>query len=335
MAFKLLGAGSPLVDISLAVSGDFLEKFVPGGKGGTRNISSAVRDVIIEAAANPPLLLSPGGSAGNCVRMFSALGGGSALFGKIGNDEYSDFFRHIFREYGVDDTLLITDHLLDTGYCLSLITDDAERTMLSDLGASLAVTNEDLNRIDFSKFGWLLLEGYLVDGVWVEEFLCRARKNKCKIAIDLNNFELVYRKRDLFNLIIDHGIDLIFANIREIEALFGSEDIEQIADLLTKRVPMAVIKLGPDGAYVISGNQRIMIPAVRELSVVDTTGAGDFFAAGFFYGLSRNMPLAVCGRLGALTAAAIIVKNGTLLNKNELKCLINAIDNEVKNELPH
>ena len=164
MSFKLLGTGSPLVDYSLEISDAALAETVPDGKGCTRNISHQERDVILCRGNN--ICRSPGGSAANTIRAFSRLGGTASLFGKTGNDEDGDFFRSQLLTAGADDSLLLQTDFSGTGYCLSLITPDAERTMLSNLGASLDIAVADVEKVPFGNFDFLLMEGYLACELW-------------------------------------------------------------------------------------------------------------------------------------------------------------------------
>lgn len=323
MAFHLLGTGSPLVDYSLAVTEEFLQKYSPCAKGATVHISNAEKNIITDAC-NGSFLRTPGGSAANTLRTFTALGGKGAHFGKTGNDADGDFFCRAMRQTGCDDSLLLKDEIFSTGYCLSLVTPDGERTMLSDLGASLKVTADDVKKIDFSRYDFLLLEGYLIREKWLTVMLTAARAGSCKIALDLNNFAMVEQYREIFTEIINSGIDLLFANEAEMQALFPGKERQEIVKLLPEKVPMAIFKLGKDGALIVKKDSVTAIPAIPTV-VKDTTGAGDFFAAGFFYGLSLGLPHHLCGQIGTLCASAIIAGSGTVLSKENWNSLKNKI----------
>lgn len=327
MSFKLLGAGSPLVDYSLETTDTILEQTVPGGKGCTRNISHQERDEIIRYGKN--ICRTPGGSAANTVRALSYLGGEAALFGKTGCDEDGDFFRSRLRASGADDSLLLTTKNNDTGYCLSLVTPDAERTMLSNLGASLDITEDEL-QIPFGDFDHLLLEGYLACETWSIPLLQKAKAAGIPIALDLNNFELVRKKREHFQYLVDNYVDLLFANEEEIKALLGTADIDGIEKKLN--LQQAVIKLGKNGSLLIIpplGKVTLIPPAPAE-SVKDTTGAGDFYAAGYFFGQSKGLPPEKSCKLGALCASEIISCTGTELNEAQWNNLKIKTDKEVR-----
>ena len=146
MSFQLLGAGSPLVDYSLAVTENFLQKSVPCTKGATAHISPAEKTAVLNNF-DGHTLRTPGGSAANTLRTFTALGGRSSHFGKAGNDDDGNFFAQAMLNAGCDDSLILKDDVFATGYCLTLVTPDGERTMLSDLGASLRINENDLKKI--------------------------------------------------------------------------------------------------------------------------------------------------------------------------------------------
>ena len=325
---KLLGVGSPLVDYPLAVSETLLSELVPGGKGCTRNITAEDKNRIISRIPGE-ILRFPGGSAANTMRIFSALGGVSSLFGKAGNDEEAEFFGNELIKSGVDDSLLIKDREKSTGFCLSLITPDAERTMLSDLAASREISSAEIENIDFTRFDWLLLEGYLSCEKWIPHLLKKAEDAGCKIALDLNNFELVSRELENFMQLTANGIDLLLGNEEEVAALFPGKTSAELPAMLRLHYPISVLKKGADGALIVTADQEYDIPAQAVTAVKDTTGAGDFFAGGFFFGMSRNYPLPVCGRIGALCAAAVIEGNGTLLSDKKINFLKQYIDKEV------
>lgn len=327
MSFRLLGIGSPLVDYSLAVTDEMLKNVVPGGKGCTRNISRQERDALTGHGKN--ICRTPGGSAANTVRALSYLGGSAALFGKTGNDEDGDFFRSALRASNADDSLLLTTDQNETGYCLSLITPDAERTMLSNLGASLDITVDELN-IPFCSFDYLLMEGYLACEKWSIPLLQKAKAVGLPIALDLNNFELVRRKREHFQYIVSNYADLLFANEEEIKALLDIENLDGIEHKLN--LPQAVIKLGKNGSLLIQDpfEKVIHIPPAPAENLKDTTGAGDFYAAGYFFGKSMGSSLTKCCKIGALCASAIISCTGTELNESQWNNLKIKIEKEVK-----
>lgn len=311
MNFKLLGVGSPLVDYFSAVSDAFLNKTVPEGKGCTRSISRQERSLILEKC--PSIHRSPGGSAANTVRAFAELGGKAALFGKLSRDEDGSYFRDELKKSGANDSLLLETDLYGTGYCLSLITPDAERTMLSDLAASRKITLDELELVPFSDFNIMLLEGYLALENWSIPLLEKARKSNVKIALDLNNYELVSREKSRFQYIIGKYVDILFANEEEICSLTGTGDPQDIRKEI-RHPDLIIVKQGDRGSLWITDGNCTEIAPVKISNVKDTTGAGDFYAAGAIYGIAENLPVNACGYAASLCAAEVIKQNGTLLN---------------------
>lgn len=323
MGFKLLGVGSPLVDYSLPVTDELLNEIVPDGKGCTRNLSHQERSFILNKV--PVIFRSPGGSAGNTVRAFAHLGGQAALFGKLAGDEDGEFFREELKKSGADDSLLLNSTLRGTGCCFNLITPDAERTMLSDLAASREISESELDTIPFKEFSLLLMEGYLAMEKWSIPLLEKARKNGLLIALDLNNYELIRRERSRFRHLVDKFVDILFANEEEIEALIpGGYPLE-----VNKHLPNAlitIIKQGERGALWVISSKHTPYPAIRVDEVKDTTGAGDFYAAGVIYGLSRELSAENCNRAAALCAAEVIRQNGTMLTDEQWRKLKTELD---------
>ena len=324
MSCFLLGIGSPLVDYSVPVDDEFLLREVSGAKGGTLNISDEVRDELLSKSGIVPTK-SAGGAAANTVMALAELGVSAAHFGKIGNDENGSFFRRELLSSGAFDRWIFTDDNVSSGYCLTLITPDAERTMRSNLGASLNVSGEDLQKCDFSGCRWIIAEGYFINEPWLAELLIRSRQSGCRIALDLSSFELAEKCRDKFFELITSAVDLLFANEEEFAALCG-KDGDTIGQLLSFPCENVVVKLGANGAIVREKDCLCTIEAAKVEKAVDTTAAGDYFAAGFFWGLAHGLPPEKCGCAGALTAAEIVKVSGTKLNKKSWMELKNILE---------
>ncbi len=316
----LLGVGSPLVDYSAAVPDDFLTEHVSGSKGGTLNITDADKEYLSQNMATPFYRVA-GGAAANTVMAAAELGVSASLFGKLGNDENGSIFRDAMRKSGASDADLLTDPAMPTGYCLTLVTPDAERTMRSNLAASANISVADAENFDFSRFQWILLEGYFIGTDFFEKCMIRAREAGCKIAVDLCSFELAAKFRDRFIMLLKKYAGLLFANSDEASALTGKSAPEDMLDFLNPLLPATALKLGASGSIIDAGNNRYHIPSAPA-TAVDTTAAGDYYAAGFFYGLAKNMAWDKCGYAGSLAAAEIVTHTGTKLpeeNWNKLK----------------
>ena len=305
MSFGVIGAGSPLVDYTAAVSDVFLQEFIPGGKGGTVHIPEAERNRIFSALKGR-FLRTPGGAAANTISALGKLGVRSAFFGKLGDDEDGRFFRDELVRCGVSSSELLSVPGGRTGYCLSLVTPDAERTMRSNLGVSTDISPEEIAGCDFSTFNWLLSEGYMLQIPGFSRIFSRARAAGCRTALDLSSIEIARAGGDELKRLLRENIDLVLCNNDEAAALTGETSPQKNVLLLAELSPVAVLKLGREGSIIATSDGEItIVPAVTGRASVDTTAAGDHYAAGFFYGLSENAPLEKCGYYGAVLGAAI------------------------------
>ena len=319
MGFRLLGVGSPLVDYSLAVSDGFLAEHVPGGKGASRPVSTAEKDAVLRDA--PHFVRTPGGSAANTMRIFGALGGDGGFFARIGADGDGEFFRAGLRDAHIREVIPPTDDGRPNGCCVTLVTPDAERTMLFCRAESPVPSEADVAAFDFGKFDYVHVEGYLLDEPWLGLLLKRAADAGCRISMDLNNFEMVSARREAFMRAARESVDLLFANQEEITALFDGAEMASIIDRLPGLVQTAVVKLGAAGSMIVTAGGVVRVPALPDVTVKDTTGAGDYYAGGFFRGLSLGCDWETCGRIGTLCAGEIIRVTGTVLDAAALEKL--------------
>ena len=310
---RLLGVGSPIVDLAARVDDAFLREIVPGGKGGTLHVSGDELEALVSRLTQAPQLL-PGGSAGNTVAALTRLGVRAALLGKLGCDERGRYFLGEVRKRGGMASFLTTVPGRRTGACLTFTTPDGERTMRSDLGVSAELTAEEASGVDFNGVEWVLTEGYMVDAPGFEEIFRHARAAGCRIAFDPGSFEIARRHRELFVDVLKNHTDLALVNRAEAESLCGPGTPEELTERLSSYCPTVVLKLGGDGALIKRrGEEALRIDAVKVEKVVDTTAAGDYFAAGFFYGILSGRSLRDAGVCGARLAAAIVQVDGTEL----------------------
>ncbi len=261
-----------------------------------------------------PGLETSGGSAGNTVAGVASLGGAAAYVGKVARDQLGDVFAHDMRSIGVhfDSAPLAAGPA--TARCLINVTDDGQRTMCTYLGASTELTADDVDPSVIEASAILYLEGYLFDPVEARRAFAKAsaiaRTANRLIAITLSDAFVVERHRDALLGFIDSQVDIVFGNEVELASLFQTDDFDAAAAAMARRARIAAITRSETGSVVLAGDQRIAVPAVPVQKVVDTTGAGDQYAAGFLFGLARGRPLDVCGRLGSLAAAEVISHYG-------------------------
>lgn len=208
-SFKLLGVGSPLLDILVEVDDVFLAERVSGDKGGMEMVDAAAQQAILAQLPGKPRLV-PGGSAGNTVFALARLGLDCAMFGKLGNDDNGRFYRNRLKELGgSDEAFFVTDEQ-PTGTCLSMVTPDAERTMRSCLAASLLLRPEEAETIDFSKYDFVYIEGYMLFSAVLPTVMRNAKAAGCRIGLDMASFEVVRTFREDLPDILKNYVDVVW-----------------------------------------------------------------------------------------------------------------------------
>lgn len=307
----VLGVGNAIVDIIAQADEAFLEAHGMA-KGGMALIDEARAHALYAAMGSA--IEASGGSAANTIAGVASFGGRAAFIGKVRDDEFGQIFGHDLTSLGVRFTTPAATDGAATARCLVLVTPDAQRTMNTHLGACVDLTPADIDADLVAASAITYLEGYLFDPPAAKDAFRKAatiaRGAGRKVALTLSDSFCVHRYKDEFKQLIAEHIDILFANEAEIEALYGSRDIAAAADDLAGQVGIAAITRSEKGSLLVSGGERVAVPAAPIEELVDTTGAGDLYAAGVLYGLSRRLSLAECGRLGSLAAAEVIQHYG-------------------------
>ena len=255
-----------------------------------------------------------GGSAANTVAGVAALGRKAGFVGQIADDELGEIFAHDIRSLGVEfETAAKSGN--PTARCLILVTEDAQRTMNTFLGACQDLHVAQLDEEQIRSAGILYLEGYLWDPAEprkaMEKAIEIAREAGRKVAFTLSDSFCIDRHRDGFNALIDAGkIDILFANEAEIKSLTGEDDFDKAVALTQTRVPLLVVTRSEKGAIAVEKGEKVAVAAEPVGKVVDTTGAGDLFAAGFLAGHAQGKSNADALRMGAIAAAEVISHYG-------------------------
>jgi sugar/nucleoside kinase (ribokinase family) len=312
-AFDLLGVGSPIMDLLAHVDDAFLRTHVAGDKGGMilvddDDIASLVRKVGGDVA------MLPGGSAANATLDAARLGLRTTFLGKLGGDVTAEHYYANFTAAGGDGSRF-KRATLPNGRCLSLVTPDGQRTMRTHLGAAMTLRPDEVAVADFRGARHAHIEGYLLfNPALADKVVACAREAGCTLSIDLASFEVVNAARDWIFDQLGKGVDIVFANEDEAAALFQRrDDFENFARELAGFGGIAAVKLGADGAWVAQGHDLHRIPPVRAHHVVDTTGAGDSWAAGFLYGHLRGTPLPVAGAIGSIMGSETVQHLGAAI----------------------
>lgn len=310
--FMTIGVGSPIVDALAQVEESFLEKEVSGAKGGMELADAATIASLAEKAGDD-VFLAPGGSAGNTIYGMAELGNTTTFLGKIGNCEAAGFFKDAFVSMGGDTSRLkVAD--IPNGRCISLVTPDSERTMRTDLGAAATLSPDEVTVEDFKDCRHAHIEGYLLfNKDLMTKVLDSAKEAGCTISLDLASFEVVQAcKDDLLSILKDY-VTIVFANEQEASVLLDmAEDFEGMAHKLAEICEIGVVKVGPDGAFISSKANVTKVPAVK-VDAIDTTGAGDLWAAGFLHGWLHGRPHADNGYYGALLSSEVVKVMGAAI----------------------
>lgn len=305
--YDVVGIGSAIVDIIARCDEEFITR--QGlAKGIMRLIDAAEADRLY-GEMGPAVEIS-GGTVPNTCAGLASFGGKAAFIGKIARDQLGEVFAHDIRAVGVAFETEPVSGGAPTARCLILVTPDGERTMNTFLGSAMELTCNELNPALIQASKILYLEGYSYDQPRAKEAFYEAasiaRAAGTTVALSLSDPFCVDRHRASFLDFIQRNVDLVFANESEALSLYETEDLDEACARLSADCRLAAITRSAKGSIVLSGSERVHVEAEPVAKVVDTTGAGDLFAAGFLFGHARGMDLAVCGRLGSLAAAEII-----------------------------
>jgi sugar/nucleoside kinase (ribokinase family) len=306
--FDVLGIGNAIVDVLARTEDDFLVR-QGMNKGGMALIDEGRAQSIYDAMGSTVEI--SGGSAANTIVGIASLGSRGAFVGKVKDDELGRAFSHDIRAAGVAFTTPAATSGPSTGRCYVLVTPDGERTMNTFLGAAQDLHPSDIDEGMIASSAIVYLEGYLWDPKNAKDAFLKAAKiahqSERKVALSLSDAFCVDRWRDEFLQLMRSGtVDLIFANEAELQSLYQTSDFDTAMKALRADIDIAVVTRGEKGCLVIGPDGNEAVSAYPVKKVVDTTGAGDLFAAGFLSGLARGADDRTCGRLGALAAGEVI-----------------------------
>jgi sugar/nucleoside kinase (ribokinase family) len=303
----VIGIGNALVDVLSQATDEFI---------GRSDLVKGTMHLIDEAAASrlyssmgPGVEIS-GGSAANTVVGVASFGGRVHYVGKVRDDQLGEVFGHDLRSTGVGFDTAVATAGPPTGRCLILVTPDAQRTMCTFLGASNRLSPDDIDEGLIARGRILYLEGYLFDPPGAQDAFrvaaAAAHAAGRKVSLTLSDPFCVDRHRKAFLDLVERHVDILFANEAEICSLYEVGDFDSALQRVRGHCETAALTRGARGSLLVSGDEVHVIDAQRVDDLVDTTGAGDLYAAGVLFGLSRGLDLAACGRLGSLAAAEVI-----------------------------
>jgi len=292
----IVGIGSALVDYLVQAEDTFIKQ-AGGVKGGMTLVDSDAIDRVVSMAPENPAVV-PGGSACNTVVGVGNLGGAGRFVGKRGSDTLGDLLADGLADNGVEPRLFKSP--TPTGRVLSIITPDAQRTFLTFLGAAAEMSAAEVRDDCFMNAAVVHVEGYLLyNRELITAILEEARLAGACISLDLTSFTVVEENTDILADLVDRHVDILIANEDEARAFTGLEDETQAVKALAEKAKLAVLKIGARGSLVAFEGEIVRINSLGNGTAVDTTGAGDLWAAGFLYGLVMGYDLEKSGRLGS------------------------------------
>lgn len=303
----VLGIGNAIVDVIAHADDAFLAEHALT-KGTMTLIDSHQAQALYDAMG--PATEMSGGSAANTLAGIASLGGRGAFIGKVRNDQLGGIFRHDIRAGGTRFDSPAAESGQPTARCLVLVTPDAQRTMATFLGVSIDLGPEDVDEQLVASAKVTYLEGYLWDAPPAKEAFVQAAETAHaagkRVALSLSDPFCVERHRDSFRDLLEGHVDILFANEAEIASLYEVDDFDIALQRVRGHCEIAALTRSEKGSVVLAGEEVHIVDAAPVARVVDTTGAGDLYAAGFLYGFTNGYGLYDCGRLGALCAAEVI-----------------------------
>ena len=292
----IVGIGNALVDILVHEDDAFVEK-TGFGKGGMNYVDSDFIDKMISLTSGTPVVV-PGGSACNTIIGVGKLGGKARFIGKCAQDAMGDLFKKDLQSSHVDPLLMTSAS--PTGRVLSIVTPDAQRSMFTYLGAASELMPDEIAGCSFLDAAVVHIEGYLLfNNDLIIEALRRAKEDGAMVSLDLASYTVVESSRALLEKLVTEYVDILIANEDEAAVFTGHVDERKAIEALSEKARIAVLKIGERGSYIAYDGNIVKIDPMGKGPAMDTTGAGDLWASGFLFGLTRGYAVETCGRLAS------------------------------------
>ena len=320
---KIIGIGNALVDALVTLPNDELLHAFGLPKGSMTLIGDEEQQRIQECFASLEVQRATGGSAGNTMLALSKLGIKPGFIGTVGNDVTGDFFAANCAKCGI--TPFLTRLPIQSGIAYTFISPGGERTFATYLGAAAMMGPDDLKPEMFEGYDYLYVEGYLVQNhALILRAVEMAKERGLKVCLDLASYNIVAADHEFFTRLVEDYVDVVFANEEEARA-FAMADPDEALQHLHSLCEVAVVKLGPAGSSIMREDEKVLVEAWPVDKVVDTTAAGDFYAAGVMYGLMNDCSLMQCAKVGTILSGHVIQIVGTQLSEdtwNRIKSFI-------------
>ncbi|MEM6811533.1 MAG: adenosine kinase [Pseudomonadota bacterium] len=313
--YGLITIGNAMVDVIAKADETYIQQQDKdfGMKKGSMNLVDAGRALTLYGDMKDPIQMS-GGSAGNTMACFCSFGGKGAYIGKVADDALGKVFIDSLKDIGVDYETTLLEEGPSTGRCMILVTPDGERTMNTYLGAANELTPKDIDEEFIARGKVVYLEGYLYDPPKAMEAFVKAARiaheSGRQVSLTLSDSFCVDRHRESFKDLVSHHVDILFANEDEIISLYEVKTLDEALDKVQHDCALVAVTRSEKGSVIIDSGRRINIDAVPVEQAVDTTGAGDAYAAGFLFGYTNGDDLKTCGHYGSVAASHIISQIG-------------------------
>jgi sugar/nucleoside kinase (ribokinase family) len=319
---RVLGLGNALVDLLIQMSDDSLIKELNLPKGSMTLIDENQANNISDLIQDKKVPMVSGGSAANTIHGIARLGVACGYIGKVNNDKLGNFFEQDLKNAGIEVNLLKGKS--SSGRANTFISTDSERTFATYLGAAVELEADDLSPEMFNNYDIFHIEGYLLyNAPLIERALQLAKENNLFVSLDLASYNVVEDKLEFLQRIIPQYVDVVFANEEESKAYTKKKPIDAL-NIIAEQCKIAVVKIGKEGSLIKSGGKTYTVDAI-DCKPIDTTGAGDQYAAGFIYGLIQKLPYDKCGQIGALLAGTVIEKYGARIQENDWPEILNKV----------
>lgn len=309
---KILGIGNALVDELMLITSTAVLNELHLPIGGMTLISDDAYDSLNTVRKEYPPQRATGGSAGNAIKAAAELGARCVFMGRVGEDETGRFYLDELKRTGIEDRLIHAQGR--SGVASTFITPDGERTFATYLGVASELRAEDIPTNAFQDADIVHVEGYLVQNhALLSRIIEVARAGNARVSLDMASFNVVKENRDFLHDIVRDGVDILFANEEESKAFSREDDPEAALRHMAALCPIAIQKRGAQGSVAVSAAERVSVPGMK-VKVVDTTGAGDYYAGGFLWSLVRGGTLKQCCQTGSILSANIIQHLGATLD---------------------
>jgi sugar/nucleoside kinase (ribokinase family) len=308
---KIIGIGNALTDIMAVVEEDGLFDSINLPKGSTQFIEKERLPEILDLFSTMDTKRVPGGSSANTIRSLAHMGIPTGYIGKVGQDEIGSSYIQGMQSLHIDTHFSYSE--LPSGIASTFISKDGERSFIDYLGAAATLTDKDIAAENLKGYSYLYIEGYLVqDHEMITHAMQTAKNMGLKVCMDMSSYNIVSADLPFFKKLIHDYVDIVFANEQEAHA-YAEGTVEEVIELLGKDCEIAIVKIGAEGSLIRRNGETVKVKALHVEDAIDSNGAGDYYAAGFMYGLLHGYSLSLCGWLGSLFSAHIIRVIGTAL----------------------